>query len=82
MSLQQDIKSFILQNFLFTTDAAALTDTDSLLQKGIVDSTGILELIMHLEETYGIKVLDEEMLPANLDTVEAIAAFVARKRGG
>lgn len=81
MSLQSEIKAFILQNFLFTDDAKVLGDSESLLQKGVVDSTGILELVMHLEQSYGIKVLDEEMLPANLDSVAAIAAFVSRKRG-
>ena len=80
MSLQQEIKSFILQNFLFTTDQTALGNSDSLMNKGVVDSTGILELIMHLEEQYGVKVEDDEMLPANLDSVEAIASFVTRKR--
>lgn len=79
MNIRTDIKSFILQNFLFTVDQSVLSDADSLMQKGIVDSTGILELILHLEETYSIKVLDAEMLPANLDSVEAIAGFVQRK---
>jgi acyl carrier protein len=80
MTIHSEIKGFILQNFMFTTDASALGDFESLLQKGVVDSTGILELIMHLEQVYSIKILDEEMLPANLDSVEAIAAFVMRKR--
>jgi acyl carrier protein len=82
MRVQEEIKGFIAQNFLFTSDAAALRDADSLLEKGIVDSTGILELVTHIEEKYGIKVLDQEMLPANLDSVDAIAGFIARKRGG
>jgi acyl carrier protein len=81
MSLQSEIKQFILQNFLFTSDESALGDSDSLMQKGVVDSTGILELIMHLEEKYAIKVQDDEMLPSNLDSVDAIAAFVTSKRG-
>ena len=81
MSLQSEIKQFILQNFLFTSDESALGNSDSLMQKGVVDSTGILELIMHLEESYAIKVQDEEMLPSNLDSVDAIAAFVTSKRG-
>lgn len=80
MSIQQNIHSFILDNFLFTKDASLLNHTDSLLQKGIVDSTGILELVMHLEATYDIKVLDDEMLPANLDSINSIASFVSRKR--
>ena len=81
MSLQSEIKQFLLQNFLFTSDESALGNSDSLMQKGVVDSTGILELIMHLEESYAIKVQDEEMLPSNLDSVDAIAAFVTSKRG-
>jgi acyl carrier protein len=82
MNLHQEIKTFILQNFLFSTDESALGNSDSLMQKGVVDSTGILELVMHLEERYAIKVKDEEMLPANLDSIDSIAAFIARKRGG
>ena len=81
MSTRNEVKSFILKNYLFTEDDAALADGDSLMQKGVVDSTGILELIMHVEDTYGIKVLDEEMVPQNLDSVTAITAFVERKRG-
>jgi len=80
MSIRDEIKSFILNNYLFTSDDGALSDTDSLLQKGVVDSTGILELIMHLEESYSLKVLDQEMIPDNLDSVAAITAFVERKR--
>lgn len=79
MSLRSKIKQFILGNYLFTSDESVLADEDSLLQKGIVDSTGILELIMHVEETYGIKVLEDEMVPANLDSVAAVASFVERK---
>jgi acyl carrier protein len=79
MTLKIEIKDFILQNFLFTGDHSVLNDTDSLMQKGIVDSTGILELITHIEERYAISVQDSEMLPANLDSVAAIAAFVAGK---
>jgi acyl carrier protein len=80
MSVQQEIKQFILSNYLFSTDESALDATASLMQNGIVDSTGILELIMHIEQTYDIKVLDEEMIPANLDSVQAIVAFIERKR--
>lgn len=81
MSTKQEIKKFILGNYLFTSDESVLNDADSLLQKGVVDSTGMLELIMHLEESYGIKVAEAEMIPANLDSVDAISAYVERKRG-
>lgn len=80
MNLQAEIKRYILQNFLFTEDDSVLSNSESLMDKGVVDSTGILELIMFLEETYAIKVSDAEMLPANLDSIDRIAAFVERKR--
>jgi acyl carrier protein len=80
MSVREEIKGFIAQNFLFTTDLSSLGDADSLLERGIVDSTGILELVTHIEEKYGIHVLDKELLPANLDSINAIADFIERKR--
>ena len=79
MSSKSEIKQFILGNYLFTNDESALADDDSLLKKGIVDSTGMLELIMHIEEKYGIKVAEDEMVPANLDSVVLITAFLERK---
>jgi len=79
-NLQTEIKRFILQNYLFSTDESQLSDTDSLMQKGIVDSTGVLELVMFLEEQYGIKVLDDELVPTNLDSVMSIVAFVESKQ--
>jgi acyl carrier protein len=82
MNYKKEIKEFILQNFMFTDDHSVLGDGDSLMQKGIVDSTGVLELVTHIEEQYKLKVQDSEMLPANLDSVDAISAFVARKLGG
>jgi acyl carrier protein len=78
----QCIKSFVLKNFLFTDDANALSDSTSLIGEGIIDSTGILELVSYLEESFGIKVTDEEMTPANFDSIQNIAAFIGRKRPG
>jgi acyl carrier protein len=80
MQVGPEIKQFILRNFMFTDDVAALADDASLMEKGIVDSTGVLELVGHIETTYGIKVADTEMVPENLDSVNEIVAFIARKR--
>jgi acyl carrier protein len=80
MSTRDQVRSFILTNYLFTDDAKALDDATSLMQGGTMDSTGILELIMFLEEKFGIKVADEEMVPANLDSVNNVVAFVDRKK--
>ena len=82
MSVKDQVRSFILSNYLFTEDAKALDDSVSLMQGGTMDSTGILELIMFLEEKFGIKVADEEMVPANLDSVNNVVAFVDRKKAG
>ncbi len=79
MSIKQKVRQFILSNYLFTDDDAMLPDTESLMQSGAMDSTGILELIMFIEETFGIKVADEEMIPANLDSVQNVVAFIERK---
>ncbi|MCC5858727.1 MAG: acyl carrier protein [Ectothiorhodospiraceae bacterium] len=80
MELEQKIKGYILENYLFTDDPSALASDDSLLDRGIVDSTGILEVIMFLEEEFGVSVEDEEMVPENLDSVRNLVAFVQRKR--
>lgn len=72
------IRNFIIENMLFG-DAAKLTDGASLLDAGIIDSTGILEIVQFIEETFGITVEDDELLPENLDSVEAITLFIKRK---
>ena len=79
-SLRDRIQKFILENYLFTSDKSALGLDDSLLGRGIVDSTGMLEIIMFIEEQLGVTVKDEEMVPENLDSVSRIAAFVESKR--
>lgn len=72
------IREFIVANFLFG-DAGELRDDTSFLESGIVDSTGILELISYLEETFAIAIADDELVPENLDSISRVAAFVARK---
>jgi len=78
-SLHDSIRRFILENYLFTDDLAQLGLDDSLLGRGIVDSTGMLEIILFIEEQLGVKVADTEMVPEHLDSVNRIAAFVSSK---
>ena len=78
MELKKQIRDFVTSNF-YVADPAALEDRTSLLDQGIIDSTGVLEVIMFVETTYGIAIEDSEMLPENLDSIERIAAYVARK---
>ena len=80
MSIQDEVRQFIVKNF-YVADAAGLADDASLLDKGVIDSTGVLEVVAHLESTYGIKVDDAELLPENLDSIARISAFVEKKKG-
>ena len=80
MSVEKTLRSYILQNFLFTDDDSVLGNSDSFLDKGIIDSTGILELITYIEDEIGIKVEDEEMIPENLDSIDNLVAFIAKKQ--
>ena len=79
MSVENRIRNYILENYLFTDDQGMLGSDDSFLQKNILDSTGMLEVIYFLEDEFAIKVQDEEMVPENLDSVNRIVAFLERK---
>ncbi|MCP4712442.1 MAG: acyl carrier protein [Planctomycetes bacterium] len=78
MSNIDTIRSYVVDNFLFG-DGSQLTDTTSFLEEGIVDSTGILELVSFLEETYGITVEDDELIPDNMDSVSQIDGYLTKK---
>jgi acyl carrier protein len=80
METNQRVREFVTSNF-FVSDAASLTDSASLLDLGVVDSTGVLEIIGFLEQAFGLKVEDDEIVPANLDSITRITAFVERKLG-
>lgn len=79
MTIQDEVRDYIVETF-FVADAAELSDELSLIDSGIVDSTGMLDVILFLEERYGIHVADHETTPANLETIGRIARYVARKR--
>jgi acyl carrier protein len=78
MGIKDDIRRFIAENFILN-ETENLGDEDSLLEKGIIDSTGVLELVAFIEEKYSINVEDEEMIPENLDSIHNIAEFLRRK---
>ncbi|MEO8039218.1 MAG: acyl carrier protein [Betaproteobacteria bacterium] len=73
------VRDFIVINFLFGETDRKLSDDDSLLELGIIDSTGILELVFFLEATYAIQIREQEMVPANLDSISKVANFISRK---
>ena len=78
MQLQQQLRQFIVDNFLYGR-ANGLADDTSFLDAGIIDSTGILELISSLEETYAVHMEDHELVPDNLDSINKVAAFLQLK---
>ena len=79
MENKEKIRGFILDNFLFTDDQSELSDAASFMDKGIVDSTGMLEIIYFIEDEFKVKVEDEEMIPENLDSVNNIVNFLQQK---
>ena len=79
VELKATVREFVLSNF-YVADAASVTDTASLLEQGIIDSTGVLEVIGFIETTLGVIVDDSEMLPENLESIDCIARFVLRKQ--
>ena len=81
-ALIQELRTFVIDNFLFgdASGRFSFTNDDSFQERGIVDSTGILELVCHLQDHYGIVIADAELVPDNLDSVSKVARFVDRKR--
>jgi acyl carrier protein len=78
--IKSEIRQFMADNFIFDP-SIQLVDNESFIENGIVDSTGVLEVIMWLESTYGVSVLDNEVLPENLDSVDNLLAYIERKQG-
>lgn len=79
-NVKHTVRQFVLDNFLMGGDRESLGDSDSFLDHRIVDSTGFIELVTYIEQEFDIQVLDEEIVPENLDSLNAIEAFVSRKR--
>jgi len=74
-----EIKEFIVANFLFGQEGAGFADDQSFLESGIIDSTGLLELVSFVEQKYGITITDRELVPENLDSLRNVSQMVARK---
>lgn len=78
--MREKIREFIFKNFLFEAADSNLKDDDSFLEQGIIDSTGMLELVNFLDECFEVRVEDEELIPDNLDSVNRLVDFVTRKK--
>lgn len=80
LDVREDLRGFITTNFLFGDESRTPTDDEDLLLAGVVDSTGILELIEFLEEQFGIEVSEDETVPENLGSVDNLTRYVTGKR--
>ena len=80
--VREDVLEFIVSNYLFGDVRRAPRDDESLIESGVVDSTGILELIEFLESRFDIQIDESETLPTNLDSVSNLVSFVGRKKAG
>lgn len=77
---ERELREFVNETFLFGQGVDELRGDDSFLELGIIDSTGILELVNFLERQYNIELADSELVPENLDSVNRVVRFVGRKR--
>lgn len=77
--IKEKIKKFIIDNFLLGVNTTPLNDDDSFLEKGIIDSTGVLELVSFIEETFKFRVEDEELIPDNLDSLNKLSIYINSK---
>lgn len=77
--IKQQIREFVIENFLMGDAAAMLKDGESFLETGTIDSTGVLEVVTFLESHFSIKVDDKDLVPENLDSVNNLAKYVLRR---
>jgi len=78
--IKKTVREFIRENFHYRGEIESLSESDSLLEAGLIDSMGVLELVTFLESTFSIEVADEEVVPENIDTIGGVVAYVRRKR--
>ena len=79
--MEEVLRNFVIENFLPSAGLDAFKNDDSFMEKGIIDSTGILELLEFIEETFSIRVEDKEVIPDNLDSLNKLKSFIKMKTG-
>lgn len=79
--IKDKVRSFVVENFLFGDTAYPLVDDASLIDNDIIDSTAVLELVAFIEDSFGVAMADADIVPANLDSLSRIAAFVGARSG-
>lgn len=80
--VQKSITEFVKSNFLMSSNMVKFSNDDSFMEKGIIDSTGVLEMVAFIQQTFGININDDDLIPENLDSVNNITAFIRKKKVG
>ncbi|MER8484954.1 acyl carrier protein [Mesorhizobium sp. M1322] len=78
-TIKDKVRTFIVDNFLFGDTSYQLSDTASLIENDIMDSTAVLELVAFIEDNFGIAMVDSDIVPANLDSIDRLSSFIAAK---
>jgi acyl carrier protein len=81
VSIEQSVRDFIVRELLYEEEAATLDDDESLFARRAIDSIGLLRIVSFLEETYAVQIIDEELIPENMETIRSIATLVRSKQG-
>lgn len=81
MEIREQIQQYILENFMYSDNSAELSGDLSLIDSGVMDSTGVLELVGFIEETFGVQVDDTELVPENFDSIDKITGYIQHKMG-
>jgi len=81
VTIEKDVRQFLADNFILDDGGAGLNADESLTEAGVLDSMGVLELIMFIEQHFGVSIPDEDTLPENLDSVSRIVRYVGRRLG-
>ena len=80
METREKLRQYIIENFLFGNENASLDDRESFLESGIIDSTGVLEVVGFLEDEFGFEVTDKELVPDNFDSIDKLVAYIEKKQ--
>ena len=79
MALNDELRKFVTDNFMYGKPYEGFADDDSFIERGIIDSTAVMELVAFLEARYGIKLQDQDLIPDNLDSINSLARFVGNR---
>ena len=81
MDVEREVREFVVKNFLYGDDNTGLKETDSFIDRGIIDSTGVLEIVNFLESRFEIALRDDELVPDNMNSLEKITHYISKKTG-